>query len=82
MTLRAGIAALPDLPIQDGRVFEGLADTLSVFADGEPAFDLEQTRRLREFLDTVHGHRPETLLAMREALAADVGLRGCAGTPP
>ena len=68
LTLRAGLIALPDSPIMDGRVFEGLADTLSAFASGAPAVDVDETRRLREFLDTVRENRPTTLLAMREAL--------------
>ena len=62
-----------------GRVFDGLADTLAVLADvctrarsrgGRPA---PGTPGLRA--RTV---APETLPAMREALAAAVGLRGCA----
>ena len=36
LTLRAGLAALPDQPIVDGRVFDGLADTLAVFVDVAP----------------------------------------------
>ncbi len=68
LTLRAGIAALPDLPILDARVFDGLADTLAVFADREPALELEETRSFRQSLESAAARRPGTLFAMRDAL--------------
>ncbi len=70
LTLRSGLAAMPDLPITDQRVFEGLADTVAVLADVAPELDLEEASRLRALLDSVRHQRPVTLPAMREALTA------------
>ncbi len=70
LTLRAGLGALPDLPVLDQRVFDGVGDTLAVLADVAPELDLGEASRLRSLLDSVRQQRPETLPAMREALSA------------
>jgi cyclic beta-1,2-glucan synthetase len=69
LTLRAGLAGLPDQPIVDGRVFDGLADTLAVFMDLAPGSGLEEAGRMRTLLDSVRDRRPGTLPTMRDALA-------------
>ncbi len=69
LTLRSGLGAIPDLPILDERVFNGLADTLAVLADVVPGLDQAEAGRLQSSLDSARARRPETLAAMRDALA-------------
>src|SRR5688572_8107756 len=53
LTLRAGLAGLPDQPIVEVRVFDGLADTLAVFVDIAADSGREEARRLRTLLDSM-----------------------------
>jgi cellobiose phosphorylase len=69
LTLRSGLGALPELPILGPRVFDGLADTLAVLADVAPELDQAEAGRFRSVLDSARNRCPETLAAMRDALA-------------
>jgi cyclic beta-1,2-glucan synthetase len=73
LTLRAGLGALPDQPILDLRVFDGLADTLAVFSDIAPDAAQGEAGRFRAHLDAVRQETPGTLLAMRDALETAAG---------
>ncbi len=70
LTLRSGLAGLPELPIVDARVFDGLADTLAVFVDLAPGSGQQEAGRMRVLLDSVRDRPPEALPAMRDALSA------------
>ena len=70
LTLRSGLGALPDLPILDRRVFDGLADTLAVLVDVAPELDQGQVAQFRALLESACERRPETLATMRDALVA------------
>jgi cellobiose phosphorylase len=70
LTLRSGLAALPDLPILDRRVFDGLADTLAVFADLAPGSGQEEAGRFRALLDSWRERRFAALPEIRDAIAA------------
>ena len=72
LTLRSGLTTLPDLPILDQRVFDGLADTLAVFADVVPELDQAEVGRIRFLLDSARSRRPETPAEMRDALTTIV----------
>jgi hypothetical protein len=69
LTLRSGLSALPDQPVMDQRVFEGLADTLAVLVQAAPVSEQAEAGSFRSLLDTARGLRPETPAVMRDALA-------------
>ena len=61
LTLRPGLAALPDDRIVDGRWFEGLGDTARALADAVGGRSLASLVRLQRDLETAYDSRPSTI---------------------
>jgi cyclic beta-1,2-glucan synthetase len=70
LTLRSGLLALPDQPIVDRRVVDGLADTLAVLADAAPGLDGGHVTRLQALLEAAREQPPATLPAVTEFITA------------
>ena len=68
LTLRPGLAALPDDRIVDGRWFEGLGDTARALADAAGGKSLASLVRLQRDLETAYDSRPATIAAARQWL--------------
>ncbi len=68
LTLRPGLAALPDQPVLAARWLEGLEDTFNVFSDAAAQPAATALFRFREELDAALADRPSTLPAARRIL--------------
>jgi cyclic beta-1,2-glucan synthetase len=69
LTLRAGLAALPEQPLLPERWLDGLADTLLLFADGAPASASTMLLAFQQDLDAALADRPRTQGAARGTVA-------------
>ncbi|NGY06632.1 glycoside hydrolase family 94 protein [Solimonas terrae] len=69
LTLRAGLLGLPDQALIGARLFDGIADTLSVLVDTAPDLDRAPIDRLQTRLDDAGAHMPATLAAALLCLA-------------
>ncbi|MEN6631297.1 MAG: glucoamylase family protein [Candidatus Polarisedimenticolia bacterium] len=69
LTLRAGLLALPDDRVLDGRLFDGLADAFRIFVDAARGAAAAPTAEFRSELESVRAARPDTLTAARSSLA-------------
>ncbi len=61
LTLRAGLAALPDLQILEGRWFDGLGHTLRIIADMAAGASLGPLAQLQQRLESAVDSCPTTL---------------------
>ncbi|HYM28600.1 MAG TPA: hypothetical protein VET66_10645, partial [Steroidobacteraceae bacterium] len=68
LTLRAGLAQLPDQPILPARWLEGLEDTYKALLDAAPAAASVALLRFQEAIEAAQAARPTTLAAARETL--------------
>ncbi|NMF98277.1 cyclic beta 1-2 glucan synthetase [Aromatoleum toluolicum] len=71
LTLRAGLLALADEPVLAGQLFDGLRDTLRVFAEVAESADKAAAGRLAEFrsaLEAAAAAPPDTLPAAHATL--------------
>ena len=67
LTLRPGLLALPDHKILGARLFDGLFDTLRIFADAAraaPSDALALLEQLQKALESAYDSRPATLAAV------------------
>ena len=80
LTLRAGLYALPDQRVVAARLFEGLADTLAIVAEGQLAGIRVPLARLRELLNEAIDQPAVTLPSAWRCLhqVADWARRLCA----
>src|SRR6185369_1378330 len=75
LTLRAGLAALPDDRVVDARLFAGMLDTARLLTDSLAPHVPSALAELRRHLDSAHDARPLSAAAARrwlERLAADI----------
>jgi cyclic beta-1,2-glucan synthetase len=63
ITLRQGLLALPDDPIPEKRMFEGLQDTFKVLEDLANGYDPPRLAQLKIHLDLAADSQPTTLAA-------------------
>jgi len=68
LTLRAGLVALPDQEIMEGRWFDGLSHTLRIIADMAAGAALSPLAQLQQDLESAVDSRPTTLAAARLCL--------------
>ena len=68
LTLRAGLAALPDQPILAARWLEGMDDTATTLADAAPQLASGALLRFRQALDSALAERPPSVAAARVVL--------------
>jgi cyclic beta-1,2-glucan synthetase len=68
LTLRAGLAALPDQPILAERWLEGLEDTFRMVAADTPETDAGGLTAFQKLLEAALAQRPATLAAARHTL--------------
>ena len=71
LTLRPSLQALPDHPIVSIKLFEGLCDTLRIFADTTaklPAAATAGLTRLQKDIDSAYDSRPASIAAMHNWL--------------
>nr|WP_220637189.1 glucoamylase family protein [Georgfuchsia toluolica] len=71
LTLRPGLLALPDHPIVGIKLFEGLCDTLKIFADATaklPAAATAGLTQLQKDIDSAYDSRPASIAVMHHWL--------------
>jgi cyclic beta-1,2-glucan synthetase len=68
LTLRAGLAALPDQPVLAARWLEGLEDTARTLQDAAPQLAPDAQLRFHQVLDAALAARPASLPAARAVL--------------
>ncbi len=68
LTLRAGLAALPDQPVLAARWLEGVDDTARTLADAAPQLASGALLRFRQALDSALAERPPSIAAARVVL--------------
>jgi cyclic beta-1,2-glucan synthetase len=69
LTLRAGLASIPDEKIMGSKVFDGLLDTLRVLMDVAGESMRVRFSQVLEDLESLSAKRPDTLNVTRESLS-------------
>ncbi len=73
LTLRSGLLALPDQPIVNSQVFDGLTDTLRLLADSAPESAQAELHRLGALQEAACASRASTLRGMKHQLESVMG---------